>query len=420
MKAILDPPPAAVLRVVAALHAAGYEAWLVGGCVRDRLQGRPVNDWDVTTDAEPTRVQALFPKVIATGLQHGTVTVVEDHLPIEVTTYRVEEGYTDGRRPDRVAYTRDLKEDLARRDFTINAIAWDPESGVIVDPFGGRVDLRARLLRAVGDPVERFTEDGLRPMRAVRFACVHDLAIDPPTWAAIPATLATFRKVAVERILVELCKTLLSARAAWGAATLRDTGLLGEFLPEVAALPDAVWARLAHALTPPPDGLVARLAILLHGADLGADPLGRLRFSNQDRARTARLLDWRALDPAAPRTDADVRRLVAEVGPDLLDELLAYRGALARGDAAEAAAWTALAERIDRLAARAGPHAARDLAVDGRAVMQALAEPPSRRVGLVLDALLHRVWEDPSLNTRERLLALVPEVAAGLPEAGQA
>jgi tRNA nucleotidyltransferase (CCA-adding enzyme) len=410
----LAPPPEPVSRVVTALREVGHEAWLVGGCVRDRLQGRPVNDWDVATDAEPEQVLALFRKVIATGLQHGTVTVVEEGLPIEVTTFRVEEGYTDGRRPDRVVYTRDLVADLGRRDFTINAMAWDPLAGAIVDPYDGRGDLARRLLRAVGDPIERFTEDGLRPMRAVRFACVHALSIDPPTLAAIPATLDTFRKVAVERILVELHKTLLAERAAWGVETLRETGLLAEFLPEVASLAPTEHVRIAVALTPPPSGLAPRLAVLLHAADLSGDPLKRLRFSNAEREEVMRLLAHRTLDAGLPRTDAQVRALVAEVGPGALDALLAYRLAAARRDPAETAAWRALAERIDRLDARSPPHTTRDLAIDGRAVMQVLGERPSRRVGQVLDALLQRVFEDPTLNTPERLRALVPDIAASL------
>ena len=232
----LVAPPDGALAVVRTLHTQGYEAYLVGGCVRDRFLVRAVNDWDVATDAEPETVLDLFERTIPTGLQHGTVTVMQGKMPIEVTTYRVEVGYSDGRRPDVVHYTRVLEDDLSRRDFTVNAMAWDPSSGRIVDPFHGRQDLTDRSIRAVGRARERFDEDGLRALRAVRFACVLDFSVDPETWAAIPATMATFRRVSAERIRVEFMKIVDSPRIGWGVNALRDSGLLAEFLPEVAGL----------------------------------------------------------------------------------------------------------------------------------------------------------------------------------------
>ena len=168
----LDPKrvPAAIMHLLRRLHGAGHRAYLVGGCVRDLLRGVPVSDWDIATIARPEEVLKIFPFAIPTGLKHGTVTVPTDVGPCEVTTFRIEWGYTDARRPDRVEFVTDLEADLARRDFTVNAIAWDPLHGKEVDPFGGRGDLSARLLRAVGSPVDRFREDGLRPIRAARFA----------------------------------------------------------------------------------------------------------------------------------------------------------------------------------------------------------------------------------------------------------
>lgn len=412
----LEPPPGWALSVAEGLRAAGFEAFFVGGAVRDRLLGRAVSDWDIATDAEPEAVMGIFERAIPTGLQHGTVTVVVDHQPVEVTTYRVERGYSDGRRPDEVAFTRALRDDLGRRDFTINAMAWDALSGVIVDPYDGRGDLARRLLRAVGKAEERFSEDGLRALRAVRFACVLDLALDGATRDAIPATMATFRKVSAERIRVELGKILCARRVAWGVEALWQTGLLAEFLPEALVGVE----RAVAALREPPAGEVARLAVLLHGGGGDGDaPLRRLRYGNEERLRLGALLRQRGLDPAVARSDAEVRALVAAVGLSVVDEVIAYRMALARVDApGELSAWEALAARIDAVGARSAPQSARELSLDGKAVMAALGIPPSRHVGRILDALLARVWADPSLDTPERLRALLPAVDAALREGG--
>lgn len=405
-------PPEAALSVVHVLRDARHEAWFVGGCVRDRLLGRPVNDWDVATEAEPAAVLSLFPRAIATGLRHGTVTVVVDGLPVEVTTYRVEVGYSDGRRPDAVHFTRDLREDLGRRDFTVNAMAWDPLTDTLVDPYGGQEDLARRTLRAVGDPIERFTEDGLRPLRAVRFATVLDLHIDPLTLAAIPRTADTFRKVSAERVRVELAKTLASPRAAWGMALLRDCGLLAVCLPELAALDERVWGRTLTALEAAPDDPVVRLAVLFHATGPeAASALQRLRFSNAEVKAVAHLHAFRDLDPALPRGDAEVRRTVASVGRDALDALVAYRRA--RDDDAS---WDDFEARVAEAGAREVAHVTRELAIGGRDVMAITGIRPSPRVGRILEALLERVWADPGLNTPEGLRAAVAEVEVEVDE----
>lgn len=417
----LPPPPAAALAVATTLKAAGHEAYFVGGGVRDRLLGRKISDWDIATEAEPEAVMALFDKAIPTGLQHGTVTIMSGGLPIEVTTYRVERGYTDGRRPDEVVYTRALRDDLGRRDFTVNAMAWDPLDGVLVDPYGGRGDLARRVLRAVGAPRDRFDEDGLRALRAVRFACVLDLELDRPTREAIPDTLATFRKVSAERIRVELGKILRAPRVAWGLDELRWTGLLAEFLPEAAALEPETFRRTLAALAEPPGGEIERLAVLLHPADTdGEAPMRRLKYSTDERRRLVHLLRYRDLDPAGERSDAEIRALVAEVEawPGALASVEAYRSALARTASPEWRAWQALAARIEALGARHAPRSPRDLSLDGKAVMRLLDLRPSRRVGLILDALLWRVWADPALDTPERLAAILPDVAAAVPGEG--
>ena len=200
--------------VLCALRAAGYEAYVVGGCVRDSLLGRRPGDWDVTTSALPEETKAVFSgaPVIGTGVRHGTVAVLVGGEPVEITTYRVDGPYSDGRRPDSVAFTRSLREDLARRDFTVNAMAWSPETG-LVDPFGGADDLRGKSIRCVGDPARRFQEDALRILRALRFSSSLGFSIEPETAAALRADRARLGKVSAERIAAELVKLVCGAGA---------------------------------------------------------------------------------------------------------------------------------------------------------------------------------------------------------------
>lgn len=402
----LAVPPEAALHVLDRLHVAGFEAFFVGGCVRDRLIGRAVGDWDLTTDARPEQVLELFDHVVPTGLQHGTVTVVHGGLNIEVTTYRVDLGYEDGRRPLGVAFTRELTEDLARRDFTMNAMAWDPRRGLFVDLYGGRADLGAGLVRAVGDPESRFREDGLRALRAVRFAAVLGLEIETETWAAIGRTLEVFRKVSVERIQVELVKTLLSRRAGWGVLRLGESGLLGEFLPH---LPLACLPEVAAALDRAAPALPLRVALLLSPL-VGAfeAPLEVLRFSNQVKVAVAGILRTWGLRPDQAHDEAGVRALVSRIGRAHLDAALAFHEAL------ETPTWAGLGARIDAAGARDCPLTPRELALSGDVVMTRLGLPPSREVGRLLEALLARVWAEPALNTPEGLAKILPDVHAAL------
>src|SRR5882762_2861680 len=197
------------MAVLRTLRGASKQAWLAGGAVRDILCGRTPEDFDVATDALPDEVAKLFPRVVPTGILHGTVTVLSGEHKVEVTTFRGEGPYLDGRRPSSVTFLGDIEGDLARRDFTVNAMAWDPIAGELRDPFGGALDLRRGLLRAVGEPLDRFREDGLRPLRAVRFASTLRLALDRRTERAIPQALDVFSKVAWERVREELSKLLV-------------------------------------------------------------------------------------------------------------------------------------------------------------------------------------------------------------------
>ncbi|MCA9701737.1 MAG: tRNA cytidylyltransferase, partial [Myxococcales bacterium] len=264
------PIPAAILEVLHLLADAGYHGVVVGGAVRDALLGQDGVDWDVASNATPDEAVALFAskrlKTIPTGIEHGTITVMagrgEDRHAVELTTFRGEGDYHDGRRPSEVRFLRDLTEDLARRDLTINAFAWDPVNGVLTDAFGGLEDLRTGLIRAVGDPATRFAEDGLRTMRAVRFAATMGFSLAPETQAAIAGALEVFSKVSRERVRVELVKLLAASRPSLGLLPMAATGLwdrvlapLGEparaeAIAAVDRLPARPMLRLARLLWP--------------------------------------------------------------------------------------------------------------------------------------------------------------------------
>ena len=446
--------PTDVMAVLRALRGASRQAWLAGGAVRDILCGVAAQDFDVATDALPEQVVRLFPRVIPTGMQHGTVTVLSGEHKVEVTTFRGEGRYLDGRRPSSVTFLADIEEDLARRDFTVNAIAWDPIAGVLRDPFSGVEDLRRRRLRAVGDPLARFGEDGLRPLRAVRFASTLRLALDRPTWLAIPQALDVFAKVAMERVRDELIKLLLrGAPPSRGLRLLLRSGLLARIVPELLESVKFaqnryhrwdVWRHTLRCVDAAPPDLVVRLAALLHdvakprsaapkegapgentfydhekiGARLATDILQRLKFPRRETERVALLVaehNWHYLPEW---NDATVRRVLARIGPEELPALwmlrradLNARGRLVEeGLANQAAAEARFQREIDRASALK----VTDLAIGGEDVMRQLGTGPGRQVGEVLARLLERVLDDPDLNTREKLIRLMPEVVGEL------
>jgi tRNA nucleotidyltransferase (CCA-adding enzyme) len=421
--------PDNVRAVCARLTAAGHEAVAVGGAVRDALLGRDPGDWDVATSAHPDQVLALFPKTIPTGLQHGTVTIVTGrgaHSHVEVTTFRGEGAYTDARRPDSVTFGVPLVADLARRDLRVNAMAYDPATRRLIDPFEGRRDIAERRLRAVGptgnvyeDAVARFSEDGLRVMRAVRFAATLEFALDPETERGIAPALPSLAKVSRERICEELRKILASPRPSRALAPAERTGILRVILPE---LEDAwqAWSAVhggraravAHCFArvdaaPPPARLGALLAGLARPDEAAVrldraavkqaqDVLRRLKFSNEELAAAAVLVGAGGAGCVPSWTDADVRRLLADV---------------TRPHAAAAAAvWRAdgaadLAARAAAILGRGDALSTSDLAVTGKDLIKALDMVPGPALGRLLAALLNEVLEDPSLNTRARLLA---------------
>ena len=388
------------------LHRAGYAAYVVGGCVRDSLLGLTPHDWDLCTSALPQQGMELFgeEKCIPTGLQHGTVTVKQGGGLYEITTFRTEGAYTDGRHPDEVHFVPDVREDLARRDFTINAMAYNAKEG-LVDPFGGQTDLQSGILRAVGVPHQRFTEDALRILRLYRFAARFGFAIDPPTAQAAQELCAHLDCVSVERIEEELAK-LLSAPAP---AAYLDEKILGVVLPELSPEALAAAKPVVDACPAGERALPVRLAALL--LSLGEDgtrrTLRRLRCSNACIEETAVLV--REVVPGVPVSlNIYARRLLGKYNLCTVQRLAALGTALQPEHAADFAALSELAEQLDAdgVCCRVS-----QLAVNGRDLMAA-GVPAGPGIRKVLEALLDSVIREEYPNERQALLAAVQQLAA--------
>lgn len=384
--------PSAVREVIEGLITAGHQAFLVGGCVRDLLRGEAPKDFDVATSATPQQVQAAFPRVIPTGIEHGTVTVLIRGVHVEVTTFRAEAEYLDGRRPSRVDFHTDIEADLSRRDFTINAMAFDPVSRRLVDPFGGQADLAARTIRCVRSAMERFLEDGLRAMRAIRFATVLGFAIEAETEAAIPKTRHVFRRVATERINQEFTKLLLAPLAPEGLTIVRRTGLLDDFLPEARDVEPSMVGRAPHEL-------VARLSVLLHACPAAKDVVLRLKYPVKVATDVGHVVRHQTL-PAPTVDDAALRRWLAGVKAEYAPTILALGAALG-ADVGE------LKSRVEAVLATAPPLTTKALAMNGAQIMAALGVGPGPLIGEATQFLLDQVLEDPAQNTPPALTGLL-------------
>jgi len=422
----------------------------VGGTARDVLLGRtrdPVAD--VATSLTPDEVIARFTRVEPVGIAHGTVLVIEPEVTLECTTFRREHAYTDARRPDRVTFTDDPLEDLARRDFTVNALAYDPATGELLDPFGGALDLERGVLRAVGEPAERFHEDALRPLRAARLAAVLGLEVEPATAAAMATALERARLIAVERVRVELERLMRADAPSTGFELLRRAGLLALWLPELdacagvpqnrfhaydvyehslracdaapAGRPVVRWAALLHDVGKPATRVIRRGDATFYGHDvvgagLADTLLQRLRFPSTERERIVHLVRHHMFDFRRDWTDAALRRWLRKVGVDAVADLFDLRLAdeiatgMSRG---HPVVLDEMRRRIARLLDERHALTVHDLAVDGRDVMDTLGIPPGPRVGEELEALLEQVLEDPALNRREALLARLAARATG-------
>jgi len=422
--------PDSVRAVCRTLASAGYQAVAVGGAVRDAILGREPGDWDVATSAHPDQVIALFPRSVPTGIAHGTVTIVtgrgvDSH--VEVTTFRGEGAYTDARRPDHVTFGVPLVDDLARRDLRVNAIAYDPQADALIDPYGGQIDIAERRLRAVGptgrvydDAVARFTEDGLRVMRAVRFAAALEFELDPDTERGIAPALPSLARVSKERISDELRKILATREPSRALAIAERTGIVALILPEHAA-GLAGWAAarqvgggvqlarwLARVDAAAPEARLAALVLELADPDPGPRRLDRgaqrrvdavlrrLKFSNDECAAAATAVGAAAAVLVAEWQDHEIRCLLSDLGR----RHAAGGVALWRADGA-----AALADRAAAILARGDALAVGELAVTGADLMAALEMKPGPQLGRLLAALLDRVLADPALNAREPLIA---------------
>jgi len=432
--------PEPVVRVLSTIADAGHEVALVGGCVRDRLLGIPVVDWDAATSARPEEVAALFEDATWEN-RFGTVTIGRSPA-VEVTSYRAEAGYRDQRRPDDVRFGISLTDDLARRDFTVNAMAWLPTDlaagkGLVLDPVGGAADLADRLLKTVGDPRQRFGEDALRLMRAARFAGRFEMAIEAETEAAIVELAPTVATVSSERVRDELLRILrLDPRPSRALVALERLGLLKVILPELAALRGIPQAKavpgdaLDHTLRAvDAAGVEARLAALLHdlgkattladghfighdkvGADVAATVLARLRVPSSLAARTVGAVREHMYAYDDAWTDAAVRRFIRRTA--YVDRALLF--ALRRADNAASGVGSNGEENQAELEARIARELERQpelllhrrLAIDGHDLQRELGLEPGPEIGAVLDRLIEAVLDDPALNEASTLLEL--------------
>ena len=377
--------------VIGKIRDAGYEAFAVGGCVRDTLLGRTPEDWDVTTSARPEAVKAIFERTVDTGLQHGTVTVLKNRKGYEVTTYRIDGEYHDGRHPDSVEFTPNLLEDLKRRDFTINAMAYSHETG-IVDEFGGMEDLKAGIVRCVGRPEDRFTEDALRLLRALRFSAQLGFEIEESTYAAIKTIAPNLAKVSKERVQAELTKLLLSAHPE-RILLLKETGLSAQIVPGF----DAVFATLFSKLSRLPAEKSLRWAgfLLCQSTKQAEAVLKGLKMDNETIGNVSRMIE--GAKETLPLEKPAVRRAMSRYTPYQLEGALKLKELMG----------SPVAEEIRRLREeiiRDGDCVSlKDLAVKGRDLLEAGVER-GPMVGEILNHLFDLVLLHPEKNDRELLL----------------
>ena len=434
--------PSGAQKILQTLTATGYEAYLVGGCVRDLLRGVEPHDWDICTSARPEETERCFAgqRIIETGLKHGTVTVLEESEPYEITTYRTEGPYSDSRRPDFVRFVSSLEADLARRDLTMNAIAMGLD-GSLRDPFGGAADIQTGLIRCVGEPDQRFQEDGLRVMRALRFAAVLGYEIEERTTQAIHENRHMLERVAAERIDAELCKLLVGTNV--GEILRQYPDVFCQFWPQLEPLIGLEqntpwhcwggWEHTIHAVEAAPADLILRLTMLLHdigkptcrstdedgidhfyghpavSAKLADEMLRGMRFDNKTRARVVALVERH--DVQIPLRSQAIRKWLSRLGPETFFQLLEVKRADNMGQAGELvrdrlAELDALRTRAEEILAQGQCLSLKDLAVDGRDVIAA-GIAPGPEVGRTLNALLERAVSGEVENQREVLLELL-------------
>lgn len=430
--------PEKVKYIIDTLMEAGYEAYAVGGCIRDSILGRKPGDWDITTSANPMQVKELFSKTIDTGIQHGTVTVMIRGEGFEVTTYRIDGEYEDGRHPKEVVFTANLLEDLKRRDFTINAMAYNEKDG-LVDAFSGIEDLKRKVIRCVGNPKERFEEDALRMMRAVRFAAQLGFSIEKETRSAISELAKNLEKVSAERIQVELIKLLVSKHPE-EFVTFYETGLTKVFLPEFDAMMDTPQNNMHHcynvgqhtleAVKNSPQDKIIRLTMLLHdvakpvcksideqgiyhfyghpakGAEIAKEILKRLKFDNDTIRKVTALIKWH--DDMPPLEPKAIRRAILRTGLEQYPALFAVKRADTMGKnqykRAEKLAYIEGYQKLyEEILEKQQCLTLKDLAVTGKDLIDA-GMKPGKEIGEVLERMLGHVLEYPEDNEKEILM----------------
>lgn len=446
--------PIPVKKVLSTLTGAGFQAYVVGGAVRDLLSGNQVTDWDFTTDAVPEQIQKLFPDCFYDN-RFGTVGVAEKHLGsesdgvLEITTFRTETGYSDRRRPDQVSWGKTIDEDLKRRDFTVNAMALTRD-GRLIDPFSGRKDLRDKVIRAVGNPDRRFNEDALRMMRAIRIASQLGFLIEAKTLTAIGKNSALIKKISWERIRDELLKIIGSPYPKEGILLMFNSGLLRHIIPELIVTRGVaqaghhtkdVWNHSLDSLAacPSPEPVV-RLATLLHdigkpqvkssregkeitfynhevaGARISKTIARRLRLAKKDTDRLWTLIRWHMFQYEPKMTDKAIRRFITRVGRENINRMIMLRVGDRVGGGSKANSWRLqeFRERIKQVLYK--PFEISDLKVNGNDIMRILNLKPGPKIGEILKKLFNEVLDDAKKNDREYLLKRTKELVYHTPE----
>ena len=435
--------PDKVNRIIETLTAAGYEAYAVGGCVRDLVLGRTPNDWDITTSSTPEEVKSLFPRTVDTGIKHGTVTVMLNKEGFEVTTYRIDGAYEDSRHPKEVTFTASLEEDLKRRDFTINAMAYNEQSG-LVDIFGGMRDIEQGIIRCVGNAEERFTEDALRMLRAVRFSAQLGYPIHEETKCAIRKLAPNLKLISAERVQTELIKLVTSAHPDY-LRTAYETGITKQILPEFDLCMEtpqnnphhcySVGEHILHSMSEIKPEKVLRLGMLFHdigkpqtltvdeegithnkghavvGEKMTKEILRRLKFDNDTIDKVSKIVLYH--DQEITLTDSGIRRAVNRMGEEIFPMLffVRYADIQAQSDYHREEKLRKLAyiqELYDGIRERHECLSLRDLAVTGSDLI-ALGMPAGKEIGDLLKELLELVLEEPERNSREELLYICKE-----------
>ena len=438
--------PQDVRFIIEELDKAGYEAYAVGGCVRDSILGRTPNDWDITTSAKPEEVKALFRRTVDTGIKHGTVSVLIKNSVYEVTTYRIDGEYSDHRRPDEVTFTRELSEDLRRRDFTINAMAYNDKAG-LVDLYGGIADLENKMIRCVGDPDERFDEDALRIMRAVRFAAQLGFEIDDKTRAAAKGHAEELRQVSAERIETELTKLLVSDHPE-RLMDMYELGITAVILPEFDVVMKTkqntpyhkydVGRHTIEVVKNVSPTKVMRYSALFHdfgkpyckttdakgrdhfkghavkSTEIAEKILKRLRMDNNTIRDVKTIVYWHDFGIGGQLTKKSVRRMLSKMGPQYFDNYVEIKKAdmIGQSDYRTVERTKVLEDTIryhDEIISEGNALSIKELALNGKD-LQELGIKAGPEMGKILNGLMEKVLEKPELNTKEQLIRIVDQV----------